>query len=218
MFIDSDTKYYVCDLNNGKIVTYNEIWEYQSNKGFTEPAYMKQVDKDVYISTGTAIIEADKNLSVLATFNISGFNRGIHFDEQTDTILAVKVFSHINIFDRNLTLLGNITTYPDYPYNLEYHNGFFFIGTTTNKVLKMQNKTIISSFITNCTGGINSVLLDDFDYIAVACYLDKMVYLYHTNGTYMNKYISTLFVPKDIKVDSKGRFIIASKPQIDIYN
>jgi hypothetical protein len=218
MFIDSDTKYYVCDVNNGKIVTYNENWEYQSIKTFTQPAYMKQVDTDLYISTGTAIIKTDKNLSVLASFTMSSTNRGIQYDEQTDTILTVISSSHINIFDRNLTLLGNITTYPDTPYNLEYHNGFFFIGTTTNKVLKMQNKTIISSFITKCTGVITSVLVDDFGYIAVSCYTNNMVYLYNTNGSYMNKSISTPNCPMDIKIDSKGRFIIASNPQINIYN
>ncbi len=48
MFIDSDTKYYVCDVKNGVIVTYNENWEYQSIEGFTGPVYMKQVDKDIY--------------------------------------------------------------------------------------------------------------------------------------------------------------------------
>lgn len=85
--------------------------------------------------------------------------------------------------------------------------------------LVIVNKQIIKQF--NACNGLSTFLLyisfDQFDNMATACD-SRQVYLYKTNGTYLNKNIPTLSWPGYIGFDSKSRLVVVGSSRISIYN
>jgi hypothetical protein len=62
-------------------------------------------------------------------------------------------------------------------------------------------------------------MIDNDGYIIIVCNSSNAAYIYHTNGTNTGKNIGTTtsVVPFYINFDTRGRLIISSANQIDIY-
>ena len=64
---------------------------------------------------------------------------------------------------------------------------------------------------------ITSIAIDKYGFMAVTCFFDSLIHLYHVNGSYMNIEIHTAYHPENIAIDSNGRLIINSISEFDIY-
>jgi hypothetical protein len=62
-----------------------------------------------------------------------------------------------------------------------------------------------------------SILIDQFDNIAAACYITSSLYSLKTNGTYLNKNFPTLYYSSHIGFDSKSRFVAVTDNLIFVY-
>ena len=73
-----------------------------------------------------------------------------------------------------------------------------------------------------CNGNsvlLESILFDPNGYMATACNdPTNKLYLFSPSGSYTGKSITTTYAPRYIGFDSKGRFILISWYQINIYN
>ncbi len=219
MYVGIEIKYYEADFSAKKIVIFNEKWQFQSYVNFSAQ-YFVAIGDDIYISTDYYVFKTDKNLNIIKTsLNNGAANRAIHYNNQDDKIyVPASNQAKINIFDRNLTSLGFIDTLTFRTFAIHSYNGTIYVGTTNGTILLIRNKTIISSFNTLFNGAqITSLLVDNYGFIAVAGNGMSSIYLYHTNGTFMNKTKISGTGTMDIKIDSKGRFIISSRSSIGIY-
>jgi hypothetical protein len=216
---DTDnTTYYVFDHLNQKVVMFNKYWEYQSALQIASFAYAISIDKELYILGNGIIHKRDKHLNLINVFNNAAVNyRGIYYNKSSDLIyIGTEASKSINIFNRNLTLLGNINT-PGYtPYAFAEYNNEIFAGTKESIVLVFKNNVMIRSFNTVC-GLISSIFIDSYGFILLLGFNSGYVYLYHTNGTYIIQGISTSISPFFMNFDSKGRLIITSNNDIKIY-
>ena len=101
------------------------------------------------------------------------------------------------------------------------YNNQLIVGTTAGTILAMVNKTIInlSNGCNGNSGGINSILFDDYGYMATSCNTPvNKLFLYFSIGSFTGKSISTPFRPFLIGLDFKNRFYILSMAQISLFN
>jgi hypothetical protein len=86
-------------------------------------------------------------------------------------------------------------------------------------MLVIVNKQIIQEF-NSCNGQSNivySILFDIYYYMASSC-SNRQLYLYDSNGRYLNKSITTLEYPLSIGYDTKSKLVIVSNTQIFLYS
>ncbi len=87
------------------------------------------------------------------------------------------------------------------------NNNELYVGTVKKFVIVVVNKTIIRSFTACSTDSISSMVFGKFGLIAIACRDDKMVKLFHSNGTHTTKNMVTSEDVHDVRFDSKGRLL-----------
>jgi hypothetical protein len=200
---------------------FDEYWQYQNDITITKFAHAITIDKQLYITGDGNIQKRDQNLNLIKQFNNlnnPGINyRGIYYNRTNDLIyVGTYANQSIDIFNQNLTLVGNIST-PGYgPYSIAEYDNKMYVGTFNGSILVIENGVIIRSFTTVC-GSITSILIDIYGNILVLSRYSNFVYLYHKNGTNLGKSMSTSSSPMFINFDSKGRLIITSKYDIKIY-
>jgi hypothetical protein len=208
-------------LTSNLVLVYDENWEYQKNISFANNslAYAIEIENELYLTGDDALYITDKSLNIINAFynNGSGY-RGIYYNKTSDLIyVAEQNFCSISIFNRSLELIEKIDIGYK-PFALAEYGNKLFVGTRNGTVLVIYNKTVINTYITNCNF-ITSLLIDNDGYIIIACNSPNAAYIYHTNGTNTGKNIGTTtsVVPFYINFDTKGRLIISSSSQIDIY-
>jgi hypothetical protein len=213
------TTYYALDHANQKVVMFNEYWEYQNASfvGFNV-ANAISVEKELYITGNNYIQKRDKNLNWVTQFyNININFRGIYYNKTNDLIyVGISNIQEIYLFDRNLTKLRTIST-PGYAtLAIAEFDNKMFVGTEQSRILVIENEIITRNFITNCTS-IKSILVDNSGYILILGTPFDYVNVYHTNGTNTGKGIPTSSSQHFINFDSKGRLIMTSQNEINIY-
>ncbi len=218
MMVDFNTSYYVVDYDSG-VFLLNDSYGYVTKKTFSKPNYIVNVNSSLYITGENNIWKTDKYLNILKTFTSSGANyRGILF-RCTENLIYVAPYTNtdLHVFDLNLTLNSTINVSPHNPVSLAENNNELYVGTVKHFVLVVVNKAIIRSFTACTTDFISSMVFDKFGLMAIACRDDKMVKLFHSNGTYTSKDLATSEKVHDVRFDSKGRFVVSLDKELRIY-
>jgi hypothetical protein len=205
----------------GRIVTFDENWNFISYRDWNYPAYMKQIGSDLYISNNFYNCKVDKNLNIITKFTnkeANAYNRGIFYNPQNDTILITDYYNQrINIFDRNLKLKSYIDTFPYSPFSIEYYNGYYYAGTINGLLIIIRNNKIEPDINTQCNSFITGLMFDKNGNLALICDGESMVYIYSSAGIYLKKSILTISNPTDMEIDRKNRLVIFGRKEIGIY-
>ena len=82
----------------------------------------------------------------------------------------------------------------------------------------IQNGIVINSFTTLCLSQLVSLTVDSNGYMAVSCQIPNTLYLYHVNGSYMNKYISVAYLLIYTNYDAQNLMAIGATSKIIVYN
>jgi hypothetical protein len=220
-FIDSNVTYHYAINYNGPgcILKYSSDWEYLGmvTTTMTWPVYIKTIGNDIYIAADNTIFKTDKNLTVINSIDFFSYHfRGIYHDQSTDSIYVAAYNSEfIFIFNRGLALLQTLSTSGNRPFALAGYQNKIYVGTMNHTILVLQNRTIVSTLNTICEI-ITSLLIDDYGTMLVLCRSPIMLYVYNVNGTMIGFYPVSGDVTY-MNFDSKGRFIINSYYQLNIY-
>ncbi len=220
-FIEVDTVYYLFQLNSNLVMVFDdENWEYQKNISFLgySLTYAIEIENELFLTGDNAVYKTDKSLNVINTsYNAGSHYCGIYFNKTSDLIYVADFTINYNIvvFNRNLTFIEKVKVGYK-PYALADYDDKLFVGTMNGTILVIQNKTVINIYITLCYSTITSLLIDNEGYMIVTCVSPNAAYIYHTNGTYTGKKITTYGNPQFINFDTKGRLIISSYGQINI--
>jgi hypothetical protein len=221
----NSTTYYVMDPQGKTIVAFSEIWQYMFHKiGYESVNNMISVNKSLYTTTSkTNIFKSDKYLNISSNFNgMNGFYDfgGIYYNLTNNTFYVVSCSNQtIIMFSLDFIVLDSISTLPYNPFGIQVKNNQMFISTTDGMVLLIINKVIAQTFkgCINSISPIYSILLDEYNYLAISCSSDKALYLFNSNGTYTGMNMSTLANPHFLSFDSKGRFVVISSTEISVY-
>jgi hypothetical protein len=205
----------------GRIVTFDENWNFISYRDWYYPAYMKQIGSDLYISNNFYNCKVDKNLTIITTFRnneTDAYNRGICYNPLYDVIIITDFWNRrINIFDRNLNFKSYIDTHPYHPFSIAFFNGYYYAGTQLGELLIIRNNKI-ETIKKICDSYITSLMFDKDGKLAILCDVESMVYIYSSVGIYLEKSITTIPEPSDMQLDTKNRLVIFGKKEIAIYN
>jgi hypothetical protein len=222
-------QYYVINGIQNTTYVFDEDWNYVSEKtSLFHPNYMITIDNYFYITGLNSIWKTDQQLNVLLVFD--GYNptgqapwyNGLCYNS-TKSLIYVASFTLqvIHVFNLNLTINYNITTSQYQPWSINENNNQLYVGTRSGLMLVIVNKYIIKLF--NACNDPNQLtyfmIFDEYDNMATSCSSGNL-YLYHTNGTYLNKTISKVInsTPLFIGFDSKSRLVlIFYQSQIVLY-
>jgi hypothetical protein len=198
---------------------FDEYWQYKNEVFIESLAHAIAIDKQLYITGDGNIQKRDQNLNLIKQFNNPGvqYYRGIYYKITNDLIfVGTQAGQSIDVFNQNLTLVGNINTTGYTPYSIAEYDNKMFVGTIEGSILVIDNEVIIRSF-TTVFSNIYTIMIDTDGNMLVLSRTNSIVYLYHTNGTNLGKSISTSSSPMFINFDSKGRLIITTEYDIKIY-
>ncbi len=219
MMVDFNTSYYVVDYSTNRIYLLNDNYGYVTEKTFSKPNYIFNANSSLYITGDSNIWKTDKYLNILKTFTSSFAKyRGILYNCTENLIyVAPYTYTYLHVFDLNLNLNSTINVSPHNPVSLAENNNELYVGTVKQLVLVVVTKAIIRSFTACSSDYLSSMFLDNFGLMAIACRDDKMVKLFHSNGTYTTKNFATSVEVFDVRFDSKGRFVVSLKTGLSIY-
>ena len=200
-------------------------WNYLLLLSFTAlnlyPAlYMIVVNGEFYFSLQNTygLTHTTSQLKLLNTFNNdAGKYRSLCYDQVNKTVIAANFVSNrIDIFSQNLTLLSSISFAS--PVGLCVHGSRIYAShwLNSNYISVIQNGNVINNFTTLCSQMLSSITVDSYGYLALSCRSNNILYLYHVNGSYMNKYFSlaNLFYAN---YDTQNRLAIDGINKIFVY-
>ena len=179
------------DLNVG-VHVFDAKWNYLLLLNFTASNlypvyYMIVVNEEFYFSfTGTyGLAHTTSQLKYLNIYtNNSGNYRSLCFDQVNKTIIAANwILSQIDIFSQNLTLLNSITLKSP-PHGVCVYGSRIYVSyySGSSNISVIQNGYVINSFSTLCSAKLVSLNVDSHGLIAVSCFFNNSLYLYHVNG------------------------------------
>jgi hypothetical protein len=218
----NNASYLVIDKEANKTYIMNDNWSYVSYKIFNKPAYLVKTSNLFYMSGDVNVWKLDENLNVLMVYNaaVNITYRGLYFNS-TNNFLYVAPYNLkiIHVFDSNITLHHSFSVSPFQPFSFGEYNNLMYIGTKNGSIVVILNETIIFKFPACNQSSImlTSILFDHYGYMATSCN-NYQLYLYNSNGTFMNMSFQSPNEPRYIGYDSKGRFFLISFYQISIYN
>ncbi len=220
MMVDFNTSYYVMDELANRTYLLNDNYDYVTDRTFTLPQYMVTVNSSLYITGMSNIWKTDKYLNILITHNesaVANYN-GIYFNCTDNLIYAASTgYKYFQVFDLNLTLNHNISVSPNNPRSFGEYNNELYVGTSQSIVLVIVNKIVIRNFTGCSSSPIYSIVVDNYGLLAMVCYSNNSINLYHYNGTSTGYNLTTPTKPTYVGIDSKGRFVLLSQYQISIY-
>jgi hypothetical protein len=208
MMVDFNTSYYVVDYNYG-VFLLNDNYGYVTKKTFSKPNYIFNANSSLYITGDSSIWKTDKYLNISKTFTSSHANyKGILYN-CTDNLIYVAPFTYeyFQVFDLNLNLNSTINVSPHNPVSFAENNNELYVGTSEQLVLVVVNRAIIRSFTACSSSFVSSMVFDKFGLMAIACRYDKIIKLFHSNGTYTTMNGATSVEVHDVRFDSKGSLL-----------
>jgi len=225
----------MCDLNSSYLIgdfktglfLYNQNLDLLNNNsyftGTKRYIVLKSNDniKELYVSEENGIRKVDLNLNQLNSVSESSIGgvRGIWYNSSTDEIhLFNQDYSKVYLFNRNLNLTGyyNVTYKNTY---LTEKNGIIFLASTSGEIMMIQNK--ITKTFSNVAGNCNimSLLVDNYDKLAVLCSSDNKIYIYNTNGSFTGlSWSSPVVNATNMVFDAFGNFILTNNTGIYFFN
>ena len=217
--------FYVMDYLANKTYILNDEWKLISFKSFTKPAYMINIGNSLYMTGEYNVWKVDQDLKILINYNPGGYPlyRGISHNPSNGFIYVTAYFylNEIQVFSLDLTLNRRFSSLPHEPWSITFSSNQLYVGTRGGMILVYQNEKLINQY-KGCDGTnalLTSILFDPNGNMATSCdNPTKKLYLLSQNGSLTGKSITTPIYPRYIGFDSKGRFILISKNQINIYN
>ena len=163
------------------------------------------------------------SLNILIQYNAIGNSpqyKGIYYNSTNDFIyVAAFSFKTIDVFNLNIKLSYNISTLAYSPWSITAFNSQLYVGTYTGTILVIEKRMIKYTF-NGCNGYsflLSYILFDSCGLMATSCD-NNQLYLYDSNGRYLNTSYPTPNNPSYIGHDSKGRFVQVSQQQISVYS
>ena len=221
IIVNGTIKYFVTDNKKNNIVIFDKNWEYLDHKEYFSPTYIKQVGNEVFITGESYFCKTDANLNISRSHNNkSASYHSFFYDRATDSFYVISLeLKLIELFDRELSLIGEISMGEYEIYTINAFKSKFLLGTKDGEVLVLGESGEISKIYKICSHLVTSIIVDNYGFMAVSCNNpDNSIYLYHVNGTNMNINKKTgKNDPMFIKLDSNERLIVISDRQISIY-
>jgi hypothetical protein len=217
--INSTAYYYVPDVYGNNTLIFDENWNYLSSKPFPSPLYIQYVDGWFYLTNSTHLVKTDINLIPVNAY-LGDITRGIFYNITDQTVYLLNYFGRIDILDKNLTLLSNFSLGSYILATATLYNNSLFITTYygNGEILVVQDKKITNIYYTSCVGSfLNTVLFDNYNFMAFTCSNAFKLKLYLSNGTFTGNDISFPNNPTFVYVDMKGRMIVANYSEINIF-
>jgi hypothetical protein len=216
---DWTTTYYATDYSGQRLISFDENWEYKAYFGLDfVPVNLKQIGSFIYVTTNGGIYKLNKCLKVVNYTENFLYNNGLSYNEQNETILVSdERFGQINKYDKNLVLKDSIDTSNNRSSSIQFSNGKYYVGTLYGKVLVIQSDKVIKSFSTKCEMYITSIIIDKFGNLAILCWEKNMIYIYNSDGIYLDKSIQVPTKSIYMEIDAKGRLVIVGRTQISLY-
>ena len=212
--------YYLLIYNQLKILVYNEHWEYQRNLTLSEnPLYSLYANNSTYISlSGGVIRKYDKYLNEYIQTNETGYYRGLYFNATNGLIYAANSNNQISIFDQNLSFVRSFSIFFSPHIITDYNRMLVVTDYFSGNISFYQDSVLIQTISTYCQNRVNSILFDDYNHMMVLCIDPSIIYIYHTNGTYIGIGFQTSdCLPRCMNFDSNDRLIITCTNNIGIY-
>ena len=209
---NSNISYYAIQYGYSRIVKLDTDWNYIKSLSISGVMFMNTlVDNNVrrmFISKYNGLSEIDENLNMVKSVSVMGWNYGLYFNSiSVQLLVASGTYAIINVFNLNLTLIGNITVPYTNNYILEY-NGRLFVSSQSSYIMVLQNQTFDHSFSTLCSY-IQTFAVDKNGILAINCY--SIIYLYNVNGTYTGQsWQSPISYSMSINFDINGDLIISN--------
>ena len=104
-----------------RIVNFDTDWNYIK---FGVEFMITLVDENVkrlFISAQNSLSEIDENLNLVKSISVIGLHTGLYFNTSSVQLLVASgTYAIINVFNLNLTLIGNISVPYTNNYILEY--------------------------------------------------------------------------------------------------
>ena len=210
------TTYYLLDCVNNNVIIYDEHWMYQYFKiaSFPGSFALKFIDDNFYISSNGYFYKTNHNLSLIKPYSEPGKKfRGLFYDVNSALIYVSVQHAKekIRVFDKNLTLLNNLTFGSNPLFDIKKFNNFFYLTDYNHPLIRISLSAYCS-----ISSHFNSIYFDQYGYMILTCGTTQKAILFSFNLTFMNVVMNTSYVPYLSIMDSKGRLISTSNQGLKI--
>ena len=142
IFNSNMRNYFVVDLLYDRILIFDDNWNYQKFRILPKPAYLKEVDENIFISSSNSFFKTNTNVDVIRTYQQRGADyRGIFYEKSTELFfVASESLRRIDVFNKNLSLTKSIDMGEYVPYSINsYQKSELLIGTRFGEILTFNN-------------------------------------------------------------------------------
>ncbi len=217
---NSNISYYVMQNGFSRIIKFDNEWNFIKYSSISNNFMISLVDNNInrlFISSFSGMSEIDENLNLVKSVPVTGYNFGLYFNSTSAELLVSSgLYAIINVFNLNLTLIGNITVPYTNKYILEY-NGLLYVSSESSYMMVLENQIFHHSFSTLCYY-IQNFAIDQNGILAISCYTGA-IYLYITNGTYTGQsWQSPIYNLMSISFDINGNLVISNYYGLYIFN
>jgi hypothetical protein len=221
MVCNSNISFYVMQYGNGRIIKFDKdlnLIKYSSISNYFMITLVDNNVKRLFISRYNGLTEIDENLNHVNSVSVPGNNYGLYFNSTSVQLLVASgSYAIINVFNLNLTLIGNITVPHTNKYILEY-NGLLYISSESSYMMVLENQIFHHSFSTFCDS-IRNFAIDQNGILAISCSYNNIFYLYNNNGSFKGQsWQSPVYYPNSINFDSNGNLVISNYYGLYIFN
>ena len=208
----NETVYYINDFDANFVVLFDKNWNFIKTVVMNQPRDTLRIGNFLYELRVDKILKYDTDFNILASTASDSNKRRLGYVPTCNCLYVTDIGNKINMLNLDLSSKGNIDFNLLIPYGLAFYNGYVYTGNDMSSISVLQNTTIIKTYTYICQTSddfVSSILTDYEGYMAVSCNYDQRIYLFHTNGTYMNQYISTLGFAYLVRFDNDGRLVIS---------
>jgi hypothetical protein len=220
MVCNSNISFYVMQYGYSRIIKFDKDWNFIKYSSISSRFMITLVDNNVkrlFISRYNGLTEIDENLNQVKSVIVSGRNYGLYFNSTSVQLLVASgSYEIINIFNLNLTLIGNITVPYRNKYILDY-NEILYVSSSSSYMMVLENQIYHHSFSTLCT--VQNFAIDQNGILAISCSYDNIIYLYSTKGAYTGQtWPSPVNNLNSIRFDNNGNLVISNYYGLYIFN
>ena len=223
--INGTTTYYLIDYGISSIVAFNQYWAYESYKylPIANTYATKYVDGFFYFAADGYFYKTSTSSFTTLNYyqNIGANYRQFFFDSNGSKFYVTSTsLNRIDIFDTSCSLLQSISLGNQSPYGLAFLGGnTLYAGVLSSQIIVIQNNVVSKYFsLPTCShSSYISVTIDSFGNLAISCFLESAIFLYDSNGNYLNISIQTTGNPFMTAIDSNGRFVVMTQKSLEIF-
>ncbi len=194
----------VVDVNVG-VYLYDSNWIYKSTFNLTNIYYGTVGNNFYYFSliNSYGIIKTSMTSpTVIKSYGSAGKYRGLYYDTAGSKIIAEGCdISSVDILDLDLNFQTSVSFRRQCPHGVIVYNTVIYVALNLNGIAIISSNLTINTFPTICSEGSLSISYDSFEYFALSCWGDNIVYIYDSNMQYKNKSIG-FFSPFDARFDT----------------